>query len=58
MMLNTKYQGSRPRLEGFPIKAYVKHVTTGWGHFWPQDHNLNNLGKGPLDDVKYQISRP
>ena len=20
-------------------------------HFWPQGHNLNKLGKGPLDDA-------
>jgi len=25
------------------------------GQFWPQGHNLNKIGKGPLDDVIYQI---
>ena len=45
----------------FPyIAAYVKHVTSGWGYFWHQRHNLNKLGRGPLDDATYQIlgSRP
>ena len=25
----------------FTTKAYVKHVTPGWGHFWLQGHNLH-----------------
>ena len=29
----------------------------GGGHFWPQGQNLNKLGRGPLDDAMYQISR-
>ena len=40
MMLRNKYQGSRPcgfRQEDFfmflPLKAYVKPVTSRWGHF-------------------------
>ena len=64
MMLHTKYQGSRPcgfRQEDFfmflPILAYVKHLTMGLGHFWPHGYNLNKLGRGPLDDTTYQISR-
>ena len=28
------------------------------GHFWPKVYNLNKLGRGPLGDAKYQISRP
>ena len=32
----------------FPYISHVKLVTLGWGHFWPQGHNLNKLGKGPL----------
>ena len=28
-----------------------------WGHFWPQEHNLNKLDGGPLDEASYQISR-
>ena len=27
-------------------------------HFWPQGHNLNKPGRGPLGDATYQISRP
>ena len=51
-MPRTKYQGSRPcgfRQEKFirlvPIKATVKHVTPGQGHFLHQGHNLNKLGR-------------
>ena len=64
MMLHTKYQGSRPC--GFeqedcfmflPISAYVKHVSPERGHFWPLGHNLNKLGRGPLGNATYQISR-
>ena len=25
--------------------------------FWPQGNNLNNLGKGPLTEATYQISK-
>ena len=64
MMLHTKYQGSMPcdfRQEDFfmffAIYAYVKHVTQGRAHFWPQGHNLNKLSRGPLGDATYQISR-
>ena len=28
------------------------------GHFWPKVYNLNKLGRGPLGDAKYQISKP
>ena len=63
MKLHTKYQGSRPsdfRQEVFmffPIQAYVKHVTPGAGHFLPLGHNLNKLGRGPLGDATYLISK-
>jgi len=34
----------------------------GQGHFWPSGHNLNNIGRGPLDDAirytKYESSGP
>ena len=63
MMLHTKYQGSIPygfRQEDFflffPIfKVYVRHVTRGQVHFWPQGYNLNKLGRGSLGDASYQI---
>ena len=64
MLLSTKYQGSRPcgfRQEDvfmFPyISLYIKCDPSGQAHFWPQGHNLNKLGRGPLDDAiitKYQ----
>ena len=61
MMLHTKYQGSRPygfRQEDvsmfFP-KICDLQVGTIFGH---QGHNLNKLGRGPLGDATYQISRP
>ena len=30
----------------------------GGAIFWPQGYNVNNLGKGPLDLIKYQMSKP
>ena len=30
----------------------------GRGLFWPKGHNLNNLSRGPLDDITYQTSKP
>ena len=27
----------------------------GGGHLWPQEHNLNELGRVSLDDATYQI---
>ena len=27
------------------------------GHFWPKGYNLNNLGRGLLDEATYQISK-
>ena len=41
----------------FPIRAYVNKVIPWQGHFWPQGHNLNKLGRGPLGDATYKISR-
>ena len=62
--LHTKYKGSRPygvRQEDFSmffiIEAYVKRVITGAGPFWPQGDNLNKLGRSPLGDATYQISK-
>ena len=33
------------------------YISLGRAHFWPQGHNLNNFGRGPLGDATYQISR-
>ena len=64
MLLHTKHQDSRPcgfRQEDFfmflHILVYVKHVTPGRGHFWPQGHNLNKLVMGPEGDATYQTSK-
>ena len=35
----------------------VKNVTPGAGPFWPQEDNLNKLGRDPLGDAPYQISK-
>ena len=49
VMLQTKYQGSRPyglRQEDFchgPYISLCKTCDRGWGHFLPQGYNLNNL---------------
>ena len=32
-------------------------LNLGQAHFWPKGHNLNKLGRGPLDGATYQISR-
>ena len=72
-MLHTKYQGSRPygfrQEDFFHVFPYIGLCKTsdhrggggggggGGGQFWPQGHNLNKLGKGPLGDASYQISR-
>ena len=58
-MLHTKYQGSKPY--GFrrcfcPIEAYVKQVTPGVGHFWPQGYNWTKFRRGSLGDASYPIS--
>jgi len=39
----------------FPFIIQCKIVTPGRGQFCPQGHNLNNFGRGPLDDAIYQI---
>ena len=64
MMLHTKYQVSRPygsRQEDFFMfslySAYVKHVTPGVGPLLAFGDSLNKLGRGPLGDATYQISR-
>jgi len=37
----------------FPYIIQRKIVTPRRGHFWPQGHNLNNFGRGSLDDAIY-----
>ena len=44
--------------KGFPYVSLCKTLwPLGWGQFWPQGYNLNNLGRGTLDEATYQISR-
>ena len=55
MMLHTKYQSSRPC--GFRQEDFFMFVPiTGWAHFWSQEQNLNQFGRGL--NTKYQGSRP
>ena len=35
-----------------PKQVYVKQVI----HFWHQGYNLTNLCRGPLDEIRFQIS--
>ena len=59
MMLNTKYQGPRRcgfRREDFFTFYIYKPKRRAGPFFWPQDYNLNTLGRGPLGDAKNQIS--
>ena len=48
--------------ELYLLKAgHVPGDDLGPGHFWPQGHNLNKLGRGPLGDAihtNHQDSRP
>ena len=64
MMLHNQYQSSRPygfRKEHlfhlFPNIGLSKTCDPGTGPFWPQGYILNKLGRGPLGDATYQISR-
>ena len=38
----------------FSLYKPLKNVTPGAGHFWPEGHNLNKLGRGLLGDATYQ----
>ena len=63
MVVHTKYQGSSPcgfRQDFFSCLPNISLCKTcgPWsGPFLAQGHNLNKLGRGPLDDATYQISR-
>ena len=62
-MLQTKYQESRPcgyKQEGFLCFPYISLCKTcdpRGGPIFAKGHNLKKLGRGPLDDAIYQISR-
>ena len=63
-MLHTKYQSSAPssfREEEFRSLPSLFQCSNTWppgrGQFWPQGHHMNKLGRGPLGDATYQISK-
>ena len=64
MMLHTNYQGFRPygfRSEDFfmffTVYTNVKHVTPWAGPFLAPGDNLNKLGRSPLGDATYEVSK-
>ena len=63
-MLYTKYQSSRP--SSFREEEFWNFLSLflcsdlwpmGQARFWPQGHHMNKLGRGPLEDAIYQISK-
>ena len=61
MMIQTKYQGSRPCgsakkiFSCFPYVSLCKACEALAANFWPQEQNLNKLGRVPIGDATYQI---
>ena len=49
--------GSREEdfISNFLTLSYVKLISPRAGPFLARGHNLNNLGRGPLDDITYKI---
>ena len=63
-MLNTKYQSSNPSnfreeefWSWFSFFLCSNLWPPGWGQFWPHEHHMNKLGRGPQGDAKNQISK-
>ena len=60
MMLNMNSLGllvsDKKIFSCFPYISICKRFDPR-GHFWPKVYNLNKLGRGPLGDATYQISR-
>ena len=63
-MLNTKYQSSNPfSIRGeefwswFSLFLCSNLWPPGRGQFWPHEHHINKLGRGPQGDAKHQISK-
>ena len=50
------FQRRRTLKMGFFVSMF-QLVTPGWGQFWPQGFHINKLGRGPLEDATYQISK-
>ena len=61
-MLHTKFQAPVPCSSGeedFEVYFIFEPKTCPpQGHFGPQGHHSNKLGRGPLGNATYQISRP
>ena len=61
-MLYTKFQAPEPSSSGeedfLNIFLFWSQDPPPQGHFGPQGHHLNKLGRGPLGNATYQISRP
>ena len=64
MMLHTKYQGSIPsgfesrHFYVFTTSVHVKHMPLGHSFIHsPQNHYLNKIGKIPLSDATYKLSK-
>ena len=57
MMLHTKYKGSWPcgfrQEDFFMFSPYKPMWPLGRDRSWPQGHNLNKVGRGPLGDARY-----
>ena len=60
------YLGRRSNIKGPGLLVSDKKIFEGFlymcqclgqGHFWLQGNNLNNLGRGPLGEAMYQISK-
>jgi hypothetical protein len=42
----------------FLLYTYTENLwPPGRGQFWRQGYNLNNFGRGPIDNIIYQISK-
>ena len=62
MIFHTKHQSLGlvvPEKKIFKLFSYIQLCKTGMplgpGPFWHMGHNLNNLGRGPLDVTTYKI---
>ena len=52
------FQFQRRRILKFSFSVPMfQLVTPGRGQFWPLGHHMNKLGRGPLEDATYQISK-
>ena len=57
-MLHTKFQAPEPSSSGEEDLEVYFIFDLPPPHFGPQGHHSNKLGRGPLGNATYQISRP